>query len=386
MKILFLGLASYYTLNMSYQDNCFNRVLLEGGHEVCYVSNPEAYVDGRVVDIEPGTLRCPDGLELIRVPYKHVMTPAITKKLRMFYGVDRILREQKPDIIFCHDACFYPVKDVLHFKRLHPEVKLYVDTHTAFYNSARSWASLHILHKLYYKSLYKSLESYWERFFYIGEDEKRFACTVYGLDEARMSFLPLGGFCPSEEEYRAMRASTRDELSLRDDEILLVHSGKMTREKNTESLLRAFSACGDFPGRLVLIGSIPEEVRDTLLPLIEADPRILFLGWKNADELRRYLCACDLYCQPGSVSATLQNAICCRCPVLAYPHEGYLTHYNRGNILWTRSSGETEAHLHTIAADPTILKKMASISAAFGQEKLDYRALVRQFVPSAQTD
>ena len=182
-----------------------------------------------------------------------------------------------------------------------------------------------------------------------------------------------------------MRTMTRKELSLRDDEILLVHSGKMTREKNTESLLRAFSACGDFPGRLVLLGDIPDDMSSVLVPLIEADPRIRFLGWKNADELRCYLCACDLYCQPGSVSATLQNAICCRCPVLAYPHKGYLKHYDRGNLLWTRSVEETEAHLRAIATDPSVLGKMSSISLAFGRETLDYCALVQQFVPSMQS-
>ncbi len=386
MKIVFLGLASYYTPNMSYQDNCFNQVLLEQGHEVCYISNPEAYSNGRLVDVEPGTFNYSDGLELIRVPYRRILTSTVTKKLRMFYGVDRIIREQKPDIIFCHDACFYPVLDVLRYKLQHPEVKLYVDMHTAYYNSARTWASLNILHKLYYKHFYKRLEPYVERFFYIGTDEERFAREVYKIHKAHMSFLPLGGFCPTEEEYSSLRASAREELSLNDNDILLVHTGKMDQKKKTESLLHAFSSCTVFPGKLVLIGSIPQEMRDVLIPYIESNPRILYLGWKRADELRRYLCACDLYIQPGSVSATMQNAICCRCPIIAFPHEGYLNSFDFGGVAWVRDEKDMKVFFREITAKPWILQKMSRSSELFGRERLDYHTLVRQFVQTTQLD
>ena len=386
MKIVFLGFASYYTPGMAYQDNVFNSVLLDEGHEVTYLAANDLFINGEIVDVEPGTEILSDGLKLVRLPYRRFFNATLTKKARLFSNVESVLEREAPDIIYCHGVFYQPIWTAARYCRHHPQVRIYADTHASYANSATSWLSLHLLHSVYYRFLYKRLEPLLTQMFYVGLEEKHFFEEVYHPQEKLLSFLPLGGLCPTDEEYRDMRASAREELSLRDDEILLVHTGKMDQKKETGHLLRAFSNCKGFPGKLVLIGSIPEEVRDTLLPLIEADPRILFLGWKNADELRRYLCACDLYCQPGSVSATLQNAICCRCPVLAYPHEGYLTHYNRGNILWTRSSGETEAHLHTIAADPTILKKMASISAAFGQEKLDYRALVRQFVPSAQTD
>ena len=379
MKIVFLGLGACYTPGMSYQDNCFNDVLLSQGHDVCYLSNPEMYVDGELVTCRPGTECFPDGLKLIRVRYVRILTSFVTKKLRAFPGVYQILLDNAPDCIYCHGFDFLPVRDVARYKRAHPEVRVYADTHTNYANSARNCLSRRLLHELYYRSLYKTLESSLEKLFYVGDEERQFALDIYRVKESLLSYLPLGGFCPTDEEYQSMRASAREEFSLRADEILLVHSGKMDPQKKTEQLLRAFSACKDFPGKLALIGSIPEEMRVTLLPLIEADPRIIYLGWKSADELRRYLCACDLYCQPGSVSATMQNAICCRCPVLAYPHESYLRHYDAGNLTWVRDEEEILSFLRKVGAAPEILARMSQLSVAYAAVHLDYRTLVRAF-------
>ena len=44
--------------------------------------------------------------------------------------------------------------------------------------------------------------------------------------------------------------------------------------------------------------------------LIAEDSRVRYLRWRDGNELNRYLNACDIYVQPGKVSAIAQNAIC----------------------------------------------------------------------------
>ena len=39
MKILFVGLIAHYTEGLKYQDNCFNKVLVEDGHEIVFLSH-----------------------------------------------------------------------------------------------------------------------------------------------------------------------------------------------------------------------------------------------------------------------------------------------------------------------------------------------------------
>ena len=111
------------------------------------------------------------------------------------------------------------------------------------------------------------------------------------------------------------------------------------------------------------------------MPLMEADSRVVFLGWKQAPELLEYLCACDLYCQPGSVSATLQNAVCCGSAVLSYPHLIYTEGLDYGNILWAENKSEMEEIFRNLAGGSINLETLRKGSRKCARELLDYRIL-----------
>ena len=108
---------------------------------------------------------------------------------------------------------------------------------------------------------------------------------------------------------------------------------------------------------------------------MDADPRVTYLGWKSGDDLQEYLCAADLYCQPGKVSAIMQNAVCCRCPVLLYPHSGYVKDYDYGNVLWVKNEDDMIREFQKLAAGETDLAALQRNSERCAKELLDYRAL-----------
>ena len=81
MKILFVGLSSYYTEGLNYQDNSFCKVFLDEGHEVAYISNPEAYINGGKTYVGESESIVEDGVKLIRVDYK--FDRLISKKLKI---------------------------------------------------------------------------------------------------------------------------------------------------------------------------------------------------------------------------------------------------------------------------------------------------------------
>ncbi len=190
-----------------------------------------------------------------------------------------------------------------------------------------------------------------------------------------MEFYPLGGQIPSDSEYAEKRARRRQELKLAENELLLVHSGKLDTLKRTDDLLKAFAAVPELDAKLAIIGSIPEDRRELLAPLMDADERVIYLGWKSAGELLEYLCACDLYCQPGSQSATMQNAVCCGCPVLSYPHSSYQHDYSYGNFIWAATMEEITARFRDIATGKIDLNALRKASETCARELLDYRKL-----------
>ena len=150
-------------------------------------------------------------------------------------------------------------------------------------------------------------------------------------------------------------------MGLVPDELLLVHAGKLEPAKKTDSLLRAFAAVPELKAKLAVIGSIPVETQSQLRAQMDSDSRVIYLGWKNSDDLMEYLCAADLYCQPGKVSAIMQNAVCAGCPILLYPHSGYVKDYDYGNMLWVRDETEITAVLQEIACGKVDLRPYSAI-------------------------
>lgn len=375
MKIAHICLASFFTENMTYQDNQLSGQNVLDGHEVLVVSNASKYVGGKVVDTGYEDRYLENGVHLVRLPYCRILNRSISDKLRVVDGLYELLEGFAPDVIMSHNLAYWSLLDVVRYKKRHPQVKLYADSHTAVYNSGRNWVSLHLLHRGLYRYLTQRAIPYLEKYFYIGVSEREFSMEHYGVKPEIMEHFPLGGNPPEEEDYQLRRTAVRKELNLAPDELLLIHSGKLTAQKRTKELLEAFAAVPQWKAKLAIIGSIPEEQKQTLLPLIEADSRIVFLGWKQSSELLGYLCACDLYCQPGSVSATLQNAVCCKSPVMSYPHRIYTEELDYGNILWVKTCEDMKEMFRNIADHKVDLQLLREGSSRCARELLDYRTL-----------
>lgn len=376
MKILHLCLACFYIDGYNYQENVLPRLNREDGHDVRILASTETYVDNtRYGYLEPSEYVTEYGVPIKRLPYVKVGTDFVSRKVRKYPHLYEEIGAFGPDVILCHDIAFWSVLDVIRYKKDHPEVKLYADTHTAGYNSGTNWMSLHILHRLLYRGLIQKAVPYLEKYFYIGEGERKFSVEHYGVPEALMEYYPLGGSIFPGDVYAQKRARRRAELGVGEGELLLVHSGKLDALKRTEELLRAFAAVPDLKAKLAVIGSIPEDMKATLEPLMEADKRVEYLGWKSGGELQEYLCACDLYCQPGSVSATLQNAVCCGSPVMAYPHEGYTKDLDYGNLLWVKTEEDMAEAFRALRENRIDLSALRAGSVRCAAEVLDYRAL-----------
>lgn len=375
MKIAHVGLASFYTEGMTYQDNQLAEQNVRDGQEVLYISNGAKYENGVVVETGFQDLMTQSGVRLVRLPYVHVLNHFVSDKFRKVKGLYQLLADFAPDVILSHDLSYWSVLDVIRYKQDHPEVKFYADTHTAYYNSGTNWLSLHILHGIFYRRLFQKALPYLEKYFYVGTSEKEFSREVYGIPESLMELYPLGGTLFSPDVYEEKRTRRRAELGLAPEELLLVHTGKLDAPKRTAELLRAFAAVPDLEAKLAVIGSIPAEMEDTLKPLLAGDSRVVYLGWRSSEDLLEYLCAADLYCQPGSVSATMQNALCCGCPVLSFPHASYVDDLDCGEFFWARTQADMEAVFSGLAAAPERLRPMTEGAWRCAREVLDYRKL-----------
>jgi glycosyltransferase involved in cell wall biosynthesis len=374
MKIVFITLAFAFTEGMTYQDNLLANQLIADGSKVTIISDCYKYYNGALVKTPEEDRTLPNGMRLVRLKYRSILSEFISNKIRSVKGLFDILKSENPDLIFHHGLQSFELLTVVKYKKKNPKVKVYLDCHGDFNNSANSFLSKYILHKLYYRTILKIALPHVEKVFFVGYECYKFAKILYGVPDKLMEFYPLGGVVFDETVRQEKRERIRKKLDLKSDDILIVHSGKMDVLKRTEEVLEAFLQVPDEKLKLILIGSINDDIKTKIEHLILSDKRISFLGWKNSNELMEYLCAGDLYLQPGSQSATMQNALCCGSAVAVYPYESHKYLLN-DSAFYVESKDDIVKFLKEISNSSDILEEKRLKAKKIVYEVLDYRVL-----------
>lgn len=375
MRVAHVCLSCFYIDHFGYQENELVRQHVEDGHEVVVIASTETFGDdGKLTYVQPATYLGTDGAQVIRLPYRKVLPHALMRKLRMHPGVFELLCEAKPEVILFHGLCGWELHAVVRYKRTNPTVRLYVDSHEDSNNSARSFLSKHVLHRLYYAWIIRRCMEFFDKILCISVEVMEFVQKTYGVPAQMLEFYPLGGRVFSDEEYAQRRARGRLELGLKDDQVMLLQTGKMGQRKRVLESIDAFSKTEGESLRFILAGSIDEQIRSEVMARIARDKRITFLGWKTTEQLKELLCTADVYVQPGTQSATMQMSLCARCPVVldnVPSHRPFVD----GNGWLVRSVGELNSVFKEIRDQPSALKEMSSKSLKIAKRYLDYRAL-----------
>jgi len=375
MKILHLCLSCFYIDGFSYQENELARQNAEDGHDVLVIASTENYdANGRLVYGEPREYIGSDGVPVVRLAYSGPFPHSIGRKLRMHAGVYERIAAFGPDVILFHGACSWEINAAARYVRDHPEVTLYVDSHEDFINSARGFVSKWLLHWAYYRPILRRNLRYVTKVLPVALSALEFMRDFYGVPAEKLELYPLGGFVPDNSEYAALRKRGRAELGVSNDQILIVQSGKIDATKKLIEALEAFTAIADPALCFMIPGLVQPDVEARINALVASDPRIRLLGWKSPDELRMILAAADVYCQPGTQSATMQMSIANRCAILLDDIPGHRL-YLDGNG-WLVGQNRTLADTFAeISSGKGALAAMAERSHQVALRMLDYRLL-----------
>lgn len=374
MKIIHICLASHYTENMNYQENQLADQNAKDGHDVIVVADCYAYKGANIIEVPEEDKLLSSGVRLIRLKYVNIINNVISSKIKKVKNLIKIIEEFGPDVILFHGAIGLELLTVAEYKKKNPSTKLYIDSHQDVHNSGTFWLSMFFQYRIFNNIIIKKIEKFVDKFLFISYEAKDFLKETYNLPEFKMEFFPLGGNVVSKDEKLKYSINIRKKHNLPNSSLIIVHSGKLESSKKTKELLDAFYKVKDIRLKLFIIGSIPKNMQPILEPLILRDNRVEFLGWKTANELVQYLCSANLYFQPGTQSATMQNAICCGTAIALYPyksHEPYL----KNNGFYVSSEEDYINVLHKICKSPSLLDTMSDSSLEIANNILDYRVL-----------
>lgn len=375
MRILHLMLSCFYIDDANYQENVIPRQNKKDGHEVLIIASTEVFIKNNILGLTfPRSYVNEDEIPIIRLPYNHFCNKFISKKIRSYPNLYKSISDFAPDIILFHGTAAYALVTVTKFKRNNPHVRFYVDSHEDYHNSATTYLSKQILHKIFYRHIIQKCLPYIDKILYITYETSIFLKDAYGIPDNCLRFFPLGGILPETEKRETVRKKIRSELELKEDHILLIHSGKLDAKKRTAEIVNAFRQVPDQNLRLVIIGSMDEDVSASTTPIIKADPRIHYLGWLNSGLLQDYLCAGDLYVQLGGQSATMQNALCCGCAAALYPYESHKYLLN-DSVFYIKNLIDLIDIIKTVSNDRSILEEKRKKSFNVAKNVLDYKKI-----------
>lgn len=386
MKIVHLSLVGYpFIKSWGYQENELIKQNLLDGLDVVEITrlelgSYEQYLTQEEKDEHRKYSVYKDGLTVHRISFKKTIPKAINMKIRFYKGLGILLAIEKPDIIVAHDFQFASFKEVILFKKNNPKVKLYVVLHAEPVNSAHKFISKFILHKLIYKKYIFKKQQYIDKYLYLGIYNKEFGEEMYGLDSEKMEYYPIGGHILTPNEKERLRAINRKNLNLKDEDIFLVHSGKLDTLKKTSMVLDALEEVNSEFGdklKLIIVGKIPEGA-DKLKADIKANKNVLFLGWKSAQELREIIASCDLYVQPGTPSSTFQTAICAGTPVIYDSEFKSYAPIVGNNGFGIKTKEDLVTAFEKICLDASLVRVMSGEAYKTAFEVLDYRKLAKK--------
>ncbi|EKD94627.1 MAG: glycosyl transferase, group 1 [uncultured bacterium] len=304
----------------------------------------------------------------------------IRSKVRSYEGVYEILKDFKPDVVYFHGISAYELLVLKKYKRLNPDAKIIVDVHSDANNSGTNWISKYFLHKFFYRSIFQMTLPVIDKIFCISMECMDFAIEEYGAPKEKTEFYPLGGDCLEDDEYNVRRKNMREKLNINDEKILILQTGKINKKKKAVEALSQFIQVKSDKFRYVIAGTLDEDVKDDIMDIIKTDERIKYIGWVDSNEMKDYLCASDVYMQPGSQSATMQQSLCLRNSVIIDNVKSHIPFIENNG--WLINNDKDIRDIFNILANEkdllNLINKMSMQSFNIASQTLDYKILAKK--------
>lgn len=370
MKIVHV--AQYLNPGMGYQENLLPYYQQKLGHEVVLVTSILSSGFNKSGRVYPAGETTEQGFRVIRLP----VWGELKDKFVLFKGLFETLEQERPDYIFHHMPTTLSVRIVCRYKKKHPEVFLAIDNH------ADLTISIHnvFLKTVYYNIIWKTLLRWWagpaDLFFGVTPSRCLFLEEELGVNPGRIRLLPIGA---DVDHFQPIldRDQFLAKYHLTDDQILIVHGGKMTRDKHVDRIIEAFQRIPNDHIRLILFGSIEDQ---DLQALIAQDPRILTLGWLNRPETLSVLANCHFGIWNTRHTTLLEDSLAAGLP-LVLRYYGSTCHLIDGSgvFLYEGSVHEIQEKMQLLIDHPELLAAFKQAAQNLGAI-LSYPEIARESI------
>ena len=383
MKVLHVCLANFYIDNYSYQENMLPKFHKKMGLDVEIIASLVSFDEnGKSCLLESnGSYFNEYGIPVIRLEYRKSIA---SKRLRLYEGTYESISNAKPDLIFIHGCQFLDIKYVIKYIKLNPNVRVYVDNHADFSNSARNFLAKNILHKIIWKHCAHSIEPYTTKFYGVLPARVDFLKNIYKLPKEKVELLVMGADDEKVEEAKNIKVKReiREKYNIKTDDFLIISGGKIDNAKRqTLLLMQAVKKIKNENVKLIVFGSVINELKEEVNKLADGE-KIQYIGWINSEDSYKYFAASDLVVFPGRHSVFWEQVVGLGIPMIVKHWEG-TTHIDvGGNVKFLRmdSVDEIKSYIECLLNEPGIYDGMKKAAIEKGMKEFLYSDIAKRSI------
>lgn len=331
-KIVHIVLRDYHD-DYSYQENLLSRKHCELGYDVMVITT-QRYSDKNkhkaFHEVSEYTNQYGVHISILPCRSKNNFTGIF---MDQSIGLYKKLTEFNPDVIFMHNFAYRDVRYIVRYALKHPQVKVYADCHTDYYNSS-------------YNTLYGKAKSIFARregsilnkvaikFWGTTPWRVEFLRDVYKLPAEKIELLILGADekLIENRDRNSIRKEIRDKYGIPQNAFLVITGGKLDKRKQQNLLMEAVEKLESENIWLLAFGTPSEEMK-SVFQKFEGVKNIVMPGWISPDDAYSLYFASDLAFFPGTHSVLWEQAVACSVPLVVKHWHG-MEHVNvNGNAL-----------------------------------------------------
>lgn len=341
-RVKILHICRMFTDDLSYQENYLTKFQKRMGFDVTVVtSNWKMNDSGKMCKKDSNnTYINKDGIKVIELTIKNEKN--YYYKFAQLSNLVETVTGENPDCLFIHGCAVMYLGDLKNYIK-EKNVVVYVDNHSDFSNSARTWISRNILHKIWWKLRIRMIEPYVKRFYGVLPARVKFLTDVYGVPSDKCELLVMGA---DDDEVTLVKdekisSDLKPKLGIDDDMFVILTGGKIDKSKRqTLLLMRAINKIKNPKAVLIIFGSIEEDIKDEFNELLS--DYIRYVGWIKAKETYLYIQIADLVVFPGRHSVLWEQCVAQEKPMVVKYWDG-TTHIDiGGNVKYLRKDSEEE--------------------------------------------
>lgn len=385
MNIVHICLSGLYMSGWGYQDNMLAKYQKKAGHNVSVIANQYAYDEKgnymRIADTDRET-DCND-VTVYRLKQKGTKMLKGPAERVHYKGLFDTLNIICPDVIFLHNPQIMDVEDIVKYVKINTNVKLFVDNHADYSNSGRNFLSKHLLHGVFWRNKVRKLIPYTKKFYGVLPARVDFLLDRYKTPKDKTELLCMGmdtELAKKAEDSKVIE-TIRNVLGIEEDDFFIITGGKIDQAKR-QTLLLMDAVSGIKGVKLVIFGSVVDEMKQEFNERLDKTNNIKYIGWLNADDTYPYFAAADLAVFPGRHSVMWEQVAGQGIPMLVKYWDG-TTHVDAGGnveFLYKDSQEEIKTLIEKLMDKGEKYQSMKKAAVTNGPLKFSYEIIAKNCI------